>query len=83
VLAGVLKQISSDRGQGESRDPHPDDLPDVLRGHVLFLAVLVPKLPLVPIPFRVQLLPLPGLQRCECDATGATYTGERRRPRQG
>ena len=48
---------------GQSREgSHPDDLPDMLWWHVLLLAVLVPKLPFVPIPLGVQLLPLPCLQ---------------------
>ena len=42
---------------------HPDDLPDMLRRHVLLLCFLIPKLSLVAISLRVQLLPLPSLQK--------------------
>lgn len=37
----------------------PDDLPDVLRWHVFLLCVDKPKLSLLRVAFRLQLLPFP------------------------
>lgn len=55
---------------------YPDDLPHVLRGHVLLGSLHETKLPLVAVPLGVQLLPLLGLWVWE---GAAACTGEARR----
>ena len=44
------------------RQPHPDNFPDMLGGHVLLLSLHIPKFPLVRIALAVQLGPFTRLR---------------------